>query len=126
VDLLKRPRVEAEDLLRFRVAPEDGVLSDAALAAVEIELKYEGYVARERERADRLRKQANLLLHNDLPYSTMITLSFEAREKLARIRPETLAQAARIQGVSPADLQNLLLEARRWSVAQKAGAPTDV
>ena len=53
------------------------------------------------------------MLDKDLPYSTFVTLSHEAREKLQLVRPSTLAQAARIAGVSPADLQNLMLEVRR-------------
>jgi tRNA uridine 5-carboxymethylaminomethyl modification enzyme len=81
--------------------------------AVEVELKYEGYVRRERDRARRLREQAAFSLRDDLPYGKFVTLSFEAREKLSRVRPETLAHAARIPGVSPADLQNLVLEVRR-------------
>ena len=90
----------------------DGV--DDVLAAVEVELKYEGYVSREAERAQRLRDQAEFELVEDLPYMDFITLSYEAREKLVRIRPQSLAQAARVPGVSPADLQNLILEVRRW------------
>jgi tRNA uridine 5-carboxymethylaminomethyl modification enzyme len=80
---------------------------------VEVEIKYEGYVRRERQRAERLRAQATLVLRDDLPYREFVTLSYEAREKLARIKPDTLAHASRIPGVSPADLQNLILEVRR-------------
>jgi tRNA uridine 5-carboxymethylaminomethyl modification enzyme len=113
VDLLKRPGVEVRDVLAAaEVMPPDELPADT-LAAVEVELKYAGYVARERERAGRLREQADFALRNDLPYMDFHTVSFEAREKLARVRPETLAQAARIPGVSPADLQNLLMEVRR-------------
>ena len=79
-------------------------MSEESLAAVEVELKYEGYVARERERAARLRAQAGFELDEHLPYAQFVTLSHEAREKLGRIRPGTLAHAARIPGVSPADL----------------------
>jgi tRNA uridine 5-carboxymethylaminomethyl modification enzyme len=87
--------------------------SDECLAAVEVELKYEGYVRQERERAERLRAQTAFALAEDLPYADFVTLSHEAREKLARVRPATLAHAARIPGVSPADLQSLILEVRR-------------
>ncbi|MEX0837436.1 MAG: tRNA uridine-5-carboxymethylaminomethyl(34) synthesis enzyme MnmG [Gemmatimonadota bacterium] len=112
-DVLKRPKVGAAALLDVGPeAPED-VEEDAVLAAVEVELKYEGYVAREKERAERLRRQAGVVLTDDLPYGEMKTLSHEAREKLAAVRPGTLAQAGRIPGVSPADLQNLLLEVKR-------------
>ena len=118
VELLRRPRVQAADLLGAGRSdsdignPQEG-LRAGVLRAVEVELKYEGYVGRERERAARLEEQSKLLLDHDLPYLEFETLSYEAREKLARIRPETFAQAARVPGVSPADLQNLLLEVRR-------------
>ena len=118
VELLRRPRVRAVDLLSAGSSdsdienPQEG-LRAGVLNAVEVELKYEGYVGRERERAARLEEQSKLLLDHDLPYLEFETLSYESREKLARIRPETFAQAARVPGVSPADLQNLLLEVRR-------------
>ncbi len=112
-ELLKRPRVEGEALMAAGDPEEAARLTDSVLAAAAVELKYEGYVARERARAEKLRAQADLKLSNDLPYMDFLTLSYEAREKLARIRPETLAQAGRIPGVSPADLQNLILELRR-------------
>ncbi len=112
VELLKRPRVSAACLLEGAGESLDR-LPNSVLSAVEVELKYEGYVARERERANKLRKQAGFRLRDDLPYMDFGTLSYESREKLERIRPETLAQAGRIPGVSPADLQNLLLEVRR-------------
>jgi tRNA uridine 5-carboxymethylaminomethyl modification enzyme len=125
VELLRRPRVAARSLLEVggavlaefgNVAPE---VLNSALAAVEVELKYEGYVARERERASALRGQQAFPLGEDLAYHAMETLSAEAREKLARVRPADLGQAGRIPGVSQADLQNLLLEVRS---ARRVGA----
>jgi len=124
VELLRRPRVRAVDLLSAGRSdsdienPQEG-LRAGVLNAVEVELKYEGYVGRERERAARLEEQSKLLLDHDLPYLEFETLSYESREKLARIRPETFAQAARVPGVSPADLQNLLLEVRRTRTREK-------
>ena len=124
VELLRRPRVRAEDLLSVGGSEIDGVtgkegLRAGVLRAVEVELKYEGYVERERERAARLTEQSKLLLDHDLPYLEFQTLSYESREKLAQIRPETFAQAARVPGVSPADLQNLLLEIRRTRTRER-------
>ncbi|HKP75927.1 MAG TPA: hypothetical protein VJT67_10320, partial [Longimicrobiaceae bacterium] len=84
-----------------------------ALVTAEMELKYEGYLARERERAESLRRQADFALPDDLPYPELATLSYEARQKLERIRPATLAQAGRVPGVSPSDLQNLVMEVRK-------------
>lgn len=113
-DVVKRPGVRARDVLSA-AAPDEGLaeVSEESLVAIEVELKYEGYVRRERERSERLRAQAGFRLPEGLPYRAFATLSVEAREKLARVRPGTLAQAARIPGVSPADLQNLILEVRR-------------
>jgi len=115
VELLKRPGVSARALAEAGSAAflDEANLHEDMLAAVEVELKYEGYVKREEERAEVLRKQASFKLEGDLPYAEFLTLSLEAREKLLRIRPASLAQAGRIPGVSPADLQNLMMEVRR-------------
>jgi tRNA uridine 5-carboxymethylaminomethyl modification enzyme len=111
ITLLRRPGVMADAVARAGGCEVDG--DPELLAAVEVELKYEGYVARESERAAKLRAQLDFVLADDLPYPTFITLSREAREKLARLKPPTLAHAGRVSGVSPADLQNLVLEVRR-------------
>lgn len=113
--LLRRPGVAASALMKVAQETEgeaDRVDLDV-LASVEIETKYEGYVAREVERAEKLRAQATFGIPEDAPYDSFRTLSFEAREKLSRIRPVNLAQAGRVPGVSPADLQNLVMEVRR-------------
>ncbi len=112
--LIKRPQVRLLDL----VGPA-GPLSESkppdfdALAAVEMEIKYAGYVAKERARAERLQRQAEFKLPPDLPYGELASLSTEARDKLERVQPRTLAQAARIPGVAPSDLQNLMMEVRK-------------
>ena len=86
----------------------------AAVVSAEIELKYDGYLAREREAAARLAELAAFALPADLPYVEFKSLATEARQKLDRIRPTSLAQAARIPGVSPSDLHNLVVETARW------------
>jgi tRNA uridine 5-carboxymethylaminomethyl modification enzyme len=63
--------------------------------------------------ADRMRRMGDFALDGDLEYSEMKSLSFEARQKLANLRPHSLAQASRIPGVSPSDLQNLVIEIER-------------
>ncbi|HKI95157.1 MAG TPA: tRNA uridine-5-carboxymethylaminomethyl(34) synthesis enzyme MnmG [Gemmatimonadales bacterium] len=118
MEIARRPRVGLRTLLALALDE----LPDASLDAwmsVEIELKYAGYLAREREAATRLAEMTEFVLPADTPYDAFKTLSTEARQKLARIRPTSLAQAARIPGVSPSDLQNLILEVvrRRRSVA---------
>ena len=85
-----------------------------AVASAEIELKYDGYLAREKEAAARLAELAAFALPLDLPYLELKSLATEARQKLDRIRPTSLAQAARIPGVSPSDLHNLVVETARW------------
>ena len=111
-ELLRRPGVTAKGLLE--AAGEDAPGLDAdVLATIEIDVKYEGYVRRELERAQKLRAQADFAIPDDAPYGDFATLSFEARQKLSHIRPRNLAQAGRIPGVSPADLQNLVMEVRR-------------
>jgi tRNA uridine 5-carboxymethylaminomethyl modification enzyme len=85
-----------------------------AITAAEIELKYDGYLARERDAASRLAELASFALPLDLPYPMLASLSTEARQKLERIRPTSLAQAARVPGVSPSDLHNLVMETIRW------------
>ena len=110
--LARRPGVGLRPLLE---AAGIGVeASDDVVAAAEIEIKYAGYLAREREAAGRLAELASFALPPDLPYLELRTLATEARQKLDRVRPASLAQAARIPGVSPSDLHNLVVAALRW------------
>src|ERR1019366_2612996 len=88
-------------------------LSRDALITVELELKYAGYFAKERYAADRLRRMGEYALPHDAPYERMHTVSVESRQKLAARKPLSLAQAAGVPGVSPAGLQNLILEIER-------------
>jgi tRNA uridine 5-carboxymethylaminomethyl modification enzyme len=113
----RRPGVSLRDLLV--AAGANDLPPDEALAAAEIELKYDGYIARERAAAERLGELAAFTLPADVPYPEMRSLSTEARQKLAQIKPTSLAQAARIPGVSPSDLHNLVFEVskRRRMVA---------
>ncbi len=122
-DLAKRPEVSLLEL----VAPGgplsgDGAPEVDALAAVEMRIKYAGYVAKERSRAERLRRQAAVSLPADLPYLELASLSLEARQKLDRVRPRSMAQAARIPGVGPSDLQNLMMEVRKMASSLGGGA----
>ena len=118
VELARRQDVSLRALLDAAGVGQD-VPNDAAITA-DLEIKYEGYFARERDQADRLRRMGDFILDADLPYDEMQSLSFEARQKLAVIRPLTLAQASRIPGVSPSDLQNLVLEVgKRRRLAQR-------
>jgi tRNA uridine 5-carboxymethylaminomethyl modification enzyme len=86
---------------------------DETLTGAEMELRYSGYLQRERERAEALRRQHGFALPPDMPYAELNSLSTEARQKLERVRPASLGQAAGIPGVSPSDLQNLMVEVRK-------------
>jgi tRNA uridine 5-carboxymethylaminomethyl modification enzyme len=81
-----------------------------AVVSTELELKYAGYFERERTQADKLRRMGAFVLDESLPYDEMRSLSYEARQKLGTLRPRTLAHAASVPGVSPTDLQNLVIE----------------
>jgi tRNA uridine 5-carboxymethylaminomethyl modification enzyme len=85
-------------------------LDPNAVITAELEIKYSGYFEREREQAEKMRRMGEFKLAPELPYGEMRSLSTEARQKLAKLQPRTLAQASRVPGVSPTDLQNLLLE----------------
>jgi tRNA uridine 5-carboxymethylaminomethyl modification enzyme len=110
-EVAKRAGVSLADLFTAGRIGDD-LAPDAVLTA-ELELKYAGYFVRERQEADRLQRMREMPLATDLPYELMTTLSHEARQKLARVRPTSLAQAAGIPGVNPSDLQSLVIEVRR-------------
>src|SRR2546430_2434649 len=108
----RRPGVSLRALLE--AAGVTVTAEDAAVMSAGIELKYDGYLAREREAAARLAELASFALPADLPYVEFKSLATEARQKPERTPPTSLAQATRIPGVSPSDLHNLVVEAARW------------
>jgi tRNA uridine 5-carboxymethylaminomethyl modification enzyme len=111
VDVARRQEVSLRALLD--AVGQGADLNDEALVTTELEIKYAGYFERERAQADRMRKMGDFSLDDDLEYDRMQSLSIEARQKLANLRPRSLAQASRIPGVSPSDLQNLVIEVER-------------
>ena len=113
-DLLARPQLSIEALLPYlpRLAEFVSRLPERreeVLEAAEIRIKYHGYIRREREMAERMKRQENIRIRGRFDYDALQSLSTEARQKLKRIDPETLAQASRIHGVSPSDVNVLLL-----------------
>jgi tRNA uridine 5-carboxymethylaminomethyl modification enzyme len=109
-ELVRRPGVRLADLLEAACMDVERVLVEWA----DIELKYEGYLLRERESAERIVTMESFVLPAGLPYRGFASLSYEAREKLDATQPESLGRAGRIPGVSPSDLQNLVLEVLKW------------
>jgi tRNA uridine 5-carboxymethylaminomethyl modification enzyme len=111
VELARRHGVSLESLLT--AAGINIALSPDSLLSADLEIKYSGYFERERTQAERLRLMGDFALPGDFPYDELNSLSYEARQKLAAIRPLTLAQASRIPGVSPSDIQNLVIEVEK-------------
>jgi tRNA uridine 5-carboxymethylaminomethyl modification enzyme len=106
-DLLRRPGFHGTDLLRHGLAPAD--LPIPVREGAEIDIKYSGYLARQQQQIEQVRRAAGHPLPPRLDYAAIATLSAEAREKLSAVRPATLGQAGRVPGVSPADVSALLL-----------------
>jgi tRNA uridine 5-carboxymethylaminomethyl modification enzyme len=107
-EVARRQDVSLHEL--FRAVGIGTELPRDAIVSTELELKYAGYFERERTQADKLRRMGAFALDESLPYDEMRSLSFEARQKLGALRPRTLAHAASVPGVSPTDLQNLVIE----------------
>jgi tRNA uridine 5-carboxymethylaminomethyl modification enzyme len=107
-EVAKRQGVSLADL--FAAVGVGQTLNADAVITAELELKYAGYFVRERDQAAKMRRMGQFSLGDGIPYAELQSLSFESRQKLTAIRPSTLAQAARIPGVSPTDLQNLVIE----------------
>ena len=107
IDLLRRPQVTYQDLAPF----DNGRpwLSAAVAQEVEIQVKYEGYLARQLKQVEDFKKEENRRLPEDLDYESIGGLRLEARQKLQKIKPLSIGQAGRISGVSPADIAVLLI-----------------
>jgi tRNA uridine 5-carboxymethylaminomethyl modification enzyme len=119
LDLLCRPAVSYQSLMSL---PEVGQGSSdpQVVEQVEIQAKYRGYIDRQREEVERQREFENLKLPQDIDYIKLISLSMEVRQKLNRFKPETLGQASRISGVTPAAISILMIYARRGFKADGA------
>ena len=114
-NLLLRPEVSLGDLRAISEPLEDAVqllpepLRDEVCESAEIAVKYQRYIEKEQEVAGRIMKFENLQLPSDMDYFSLTALSYESREKLSRLRPQTIGQASRISGVSPADISVLIV-----------------
>ena len=106
-DLVRRPQIAYDDLAPFD--PERPALPKAVREAVEIQMKYAGYIARQQKQVEDFQREENRLLPPDADYAAIGGLRVEARQKLNEIRPLSIGQASRISGVSPADIAVLLI-----------------
>ena len=113
-DLVARPELNFEKL--YPIVPELRELigqlpnrQEEIAEAAEIHIKYKGYIERERMVADKMHRLENIKIKGKFDYPTLTAISTEARQKLEKIQPETLAQASRIPGVSPSDINAMLV-----------------
>lgn len=114
ISLASRPQIELEDLLqRMEGADELHLNSSPAkreiIEAAEIRIKYSGYLERERGLADKIKRLEDLKIPGDINYEELTSISTEGRQKLARIKPDTIGQASRISGVSTSDVSILIM-----------------
>lgn len=114
IDLIGRPEITLEEISeiipRFQEETEKiTTRKDEVLENVEIEIKYSGYIEREKEQAEKMHRLEAIKIKGRFNYNELQQLSIEARQKLSRINPETLAQAGRIPGISPSDINVLLV-----------------
>ena len=115
VDLVARPGVtiymlaDCIEELAALIASLPENRSEEIVEAAEILIKYRGYIEREQANVEKLHRLENVKIPNNIDYSTVTALSTEARQKLEKQRPSTLGQASRIPGVSPSDVNILLL-----------------
>jgi len=105
--LLKRPNISHEDIKAL--IGDKTKFSDEEWLRIEILIKYEGYLQKEQALAEEFEKMENVLIPEEINFNTCHNLSLEARQKLSKVRPKTLGQASRISGITPADIQVILI-----------------
>lgn len=114
--LLSRPNLTRKDFINFnslRDYLKANQMNDTIFEQAEIEIKYSGYIEKEKRNADKLKRLENILIPSKFNYDELASLSHEAKEKLNKLRPNTLAQASRISGIKPSDLSVLLVSMGR-------------
>lgn len=116
--LITRPHIGISDLLEVSVeGKRESVVFGSShpdvISQAEIQMKYEGYIEREEELAKKMNRMDDLAIPDSLNYNEMVSVSFEAREKLSKIKPVTVGQASRISGVSPSDIAVILIHLGR-------------
>ena len=114
--LLSRPSITRKDLHQFDSISsylKDFKIDDDVFEQAEIEIKYAGYIDKEKRNADKLKRLENILIPRDFNFDILASLSHEAKEKLNKIRPDTIAQASRISGINPSDISVLLVSMGR-------------
>ena len=109
-ELIRRPELDYEKIAVIDEGrSEVGELSPEIIEQINIDIKYEGYIVRQKQQVEQFKKMEKKLIPDDINYDDVSNLRKEARQKLAAIRPASIGQASRISGVSPADVSVLLI-----------------
>lgn len=116
VEFLRRPEISYQELLQF--IPADEVLTAKEIEQVEIQIKYEGYIKKAMEKVEKLKRMEAKRIPENIDYEAINGLATEARQKLMKIQPETIAQASRISGVNPADISILMVYIEQGKIAK--------
>jgi len=113
--ILSRPNISIKDVAKGSVKINQYLsqFDEEIVEQAEIEMKYEGYIHKEQETADKVARLEDLVIHDKLDYHSLKSLSLEAREKLTKFRPKTLGQASRISGINPSDISVLMVHIGR-------------
>ncbi len=114
--LLARPNIKRKDIKNLNPFKEyliNEKISDDILEQAEIDIKYSGYIEKEKRNVEKLTRLKNIKIPDKFNFNELSSLSFEAKEKLNKIRPQTLAQASRISGIKPSDISILLVSMGR-------------
>ncbi len=114
--VFSRPQVELEDIVRFEKVQEyinEHHLDKEEIEQAEIQLKYSGYIEKERSNAEKMIRLEDFKIPTNFDYETVKSMSIESKQKLSKIRPVTISQASRISGVSPSDISILLIHLGR-------------
>jgi tRNA uridine 5-carboxymethylaminomethyl modification enzyme len=114
IDILRRPQISLQELVDIvpgllNIVQTFGTRWREVFESTEIEIKYEGYIEREKLMADKIQRLEGIRIKKDIEYNSLGSISIEARQKLNRFKPETIGEASRISGVSPSDISVLLL-----------------
>ena len=110
--IYSRPNITSKDILSLEKVKDfviENAISEDVVEQTEIQIKYSGYISKEKLNAEKLQNLENLVIPNDFDYKKLKSLSSEARSKLEGVRPKTLSQASRISGVSPSDISSILV-----------------
>lgn len=119
-EILRRPEIKYADLVPFMPEKPGEALTNKEIEQIEIQVKYEGYIKKAMEKVEKLKRMESKRIPDRIDYEAINGLATEARQKLQKIQPETIAQASRISGVNPADISILMVYIEQGKIAKVA------